>query len=78
MSLLAEEDADEDSAIESDAEPRLPSLNTQLSRQFSRQDSGRPRASSYRFSQMLESTMSMTSDVTEMSIFVSRLRNRKG
>ena len=72
MSLLAEEEDEDDSAFESESE--TPNLKRQISRQFSRQDSltvGRPRSSSHRFSHMTESTMSVTSATTELSIYVS-------
>ena len=73
MSLLAEEEDEDDSAFESESETQ-PNLKRQISRQFSRQDSltvGRPRSSSHRFSHMTESTMSVTSATTELSIYVS-------
>lgn len=78
MSLLIEE-LDEDSAIESDTESGEDRVKHKLARQFSRQASvisGRSRSdsrrcSSYRHSEMFDSTVSVTTAVTDVSIFVS-------
>ena len=80
MSLLIEE-LEDDSAIESDAESSETRIKRQISRQFSRQCSaisGRlrsdsHRASGYRHSEMFDSTVSVTSAITDVSIFVSTL-----
>ena len=82
MSLLIEEE-DDDSAIESDSESSGARTKRQISRQFSRQFSRQSslttgrlrsdshRASCYKHSELFDSTVSVTSAVTDMSIYVS-------
>ena len=81
-SLLIEEE-DNDSAIESDSESSGARTKRQISRQFSRQFSRQSslttgrlrsdshRASCYKHSELFDSTVSVTSAVTDMSIYVS-------